>query len=146
MIKVRSAAVLVEGDEVLLGRHQGHDFLVPIGGSVEFSEDLRQACRREVQEETGLSVLVKELLHVGELLNSGQHVLDTLFYCQLDSKTKDVSKPGDATLLEITWLPLDRLNSVRIEPHEFWDVFRRNPWQELDRLRASPQYVGRYLR
>jgi len=99
-----------------------------------------------VQEETGLSVRVEELLHVGELLSAGSHALDTLFYCQLEGTKKDVTEPGDASLLEITWLSLDRLDSVRLEPREFWDVFRRDPWLELDRLPASPQYVGRYER
>lgn len=146
VIKVRSAAVLIQDEKLLLGRHRGHDFFAPIGGSVEFGEDLRQACRREVKEETGLRVVVKEMLHLGEFLSAGQHALDALFYCELASSTKGVTRPGDASLLEITWLPLARLSATRVEPHEFWEVLRGDPGRELGRLRRSPQYVGPYRR
>ena len=60
--RIRAAAIVVEGDSMLLVKHQGHGpedgymWWVPPGGGVEGEESLVECARRETLEETGLSV------------------------------------------------------------------------------------------
>ena len=60
--RIRAAAIVVQGDSVLLVQHQHNDlqggrpWWVPPGGGVEGEESLMDCAQREVLEETGLSV------------------------------------------------------------------------------------------
>lgn len=68
MLQVRVAGVLVEGGRILLVRQRvsaAREWSLP-GGRVESGESLEEAMRREMEEETGLSVSVKRLLYLAE--------------------------------------------------------------------------------
>lgn len=45
------------------------------GGKVGPGEPLRDAARREVAEETGLDVVVEEVIWVGEVIEDGYHIV-----------------------------------------------------------------------
>ncbi len=62
-----SAGVLVElDDRILLVRYGQHDFWVAPGGGARGTESLRETARREVREETGLDIEVRELMYIEE--------------------------------------------------------------------------------
>lgn len=60
------AVLVTDGTRVLLGKRSGEPaaglWATP-SGYVEFDEDLIEAARREVQEETGLSVTIDAIIH-----------------------------------------------------------------------------------
>ena len=75
--RIRAAAIVVEGDSMLLVKHQGHGpedgyvWWVPPGGGVEGEESLEECARRETLEETGLSVELGNIVYVREFLEPG---------------------------------------------------------------------------
>jgi ADP-ribose pyrophosphatase YjhB (NUDIX family) len=80
---VRVCGVLVENDAILLVRHKGMGELgelwIPPGGGVEFGSSLEQNLKREINEETGLNVIVKDFLVGHEYLDPPFHAIELFF-------------------------------------------------------------------
>jgi 8-oxo-dGTP diphosphatase len=65
-MRVRSAAVVIRGESLLVidRLKDGRNYWVLPGGGVEEAESLREACRRELLEETRLEAIIGDLLDV----------------------------------------------------------------------------------
>lgn len=94
-------AVVVKDGKILVVNGDGAgDFWCLPGGRVDYGEDLRSAVKREVYEETGLTVEVGRALTVGEFWHEAKefHVVNVFFACEvvageLDEAWHDVGGP-----------------------------------------------------
>ena len=83
--RIRAAAIVVEGDSMLLVKHQGHGpedgyvWWVPPGGGVEGEESLEECARRETLEETGLSVELGNIAYIREFIEPEYHHCEIFF-------------------------------------------------------------------
>ena len=83
--RIRAAAIVVQGDSMLLVKHQGHGiedgyvWWVPPGGGVEGEESLEECARRETLEETGLSLELGNIVYVREFLEPDYHHCEIFF-------------------------------------------------------------------
>ena len=123
---------MVENDRVLLLLDERGEWDLP-GGRPEAMEDHRAALRREVREETGLSVEVGEPLqeHLFEVVPR-RFVRILPFACRL---------VGCATLalsrehLEARWLPVEQLANI-VAGRRLPDCYRAAIRQVIDQPRS----------
>jgi len=101
------------GRWLLLRRREGPERWDPPGGRVERSEDLEQAVKREVREETGLEVQVAGPCYAYLTFYKGERLLAVSMACRLDAGGPD---PDD----------------VRVEPEfDSWAWRTTAEWADL---------------
>lgn len=108
-------AVIVRGDEVLLGRRSDNSRLTPITGIVDPHEEPADAARREAAEEAGVRIRVERLAWVHQIprivyANGDQaDYLDLTFRC---SWIEGEPYPVDGEMTEVGWYALSDLADV----------------------------------
>ena len=105
-------AVIVRGDEVLLGRRSDEGALTPITGIVDPGEEPADAARREALEEAGVHIRVDRLAWVHQIPRityaNGDEAdyLDLTFRC---TWLEGEPYPADGEMSEVAWHRLDEL-------------------------------------
>ncbi|MDE2037796.1 MAG: NUDIX domain-containing protein [Patescibacteria group bacterium] len=83
-----------------------------VGGKVEHSdpakETLEEAVKREVLEETGLSVRPVDYVQSTSFVSKlGNHIVDVVFLCEADEGKETLHAPDELT--ELRWMTLDEI-------------------------------------
>lgn len=124
-LRVRVCGVLIQNDEILLAQIHSPitDTLVwmPPGGGLTFGESMKGCLKREFKEETNLSVEVRELVHVNELLRKSYHAVECFFDVKKISGTEKVGKDPELSwdrqlLHDLQWIPIDKLPELDFAP------------------------------
>jgi len=108
-------AVIVRGDEVLLGRRSDNGALTPITGIVDPHEEPADAAQREALEEAGVRIRVDSLAWVHQIprvtYENGDRTdyLDLTFRC---TWLEGEPYPADGEMLDVGWYPLADLTGV----------------------------------
>lgn len=87
MVKIRVTAILIKEGKILILEQNvdnQRSWSLP-GGGLEEGESLEQALRREMQEETGLDVSLRELLYICDYIKYGSHVVHITFAVDTNS-------------------------------------------------------------
>lgn len=133
-VRVRVGGVLVRAGAVLLAAHRGllpsgAVFWSPPGGGWAFGEGLKDALRREFQEETGLAVQVGRQLHLHEFRTRELQALEIFFEVLADDPAAAPRLGHDpehaATgqlLVELAWLTPRQL--LALPPAQLHPVLR----------------------
>ena len=116
--RTRVAVVLVQGDCVLLIRHQKKDatyWLLP-GGGLDYGESISECAAREILEETGLVIEVRNMLYLSEAIapDKSRHILNITVLGRVVGGT--LAKADEAILAELAWVPLEDLGKVTLYP------------------------------
>lgn len=108
-------AVIVRGDEVLLGRRSDSGRLTPITGIVDPGEEPADAAAREAEEEAGVRIDVDRLTWVHQIprvtYDNGDQsdYLDLVFACTWVSGEPE---PVDGEMTEVGWFPIDGVDTL----------------------------------
>ncbi|ATG55683.1 hypothetical protein CFK41_13555 [Brachybacterium ginsengisoli] len=115
----RSAAVVIEDGRLLvIGRRKdGREYAVLPGGGIEDGETEREACLRELREETGLEgVVVEELV----TLSPGA---DSATYFRVRAQVEDLvlggpelDRSSDANVYSPQWVPVEDVEGIGLVP------------------------------
>ena len=149
--RIRAAAIVVEGDSVLLVKHQ-HDELqgglswwVPPGGGVEGDESLMECAQRETLEETGLSVELGRIAYVRDFVEPDCHHCEVFFVATSHAGTPMVgTNPGtgifdvDHVIKDARFVPRGEMAEMTIYPEEIKTTF----WDDLAYKFSGTRYLG----
>ena len=108
-------AVIVRGDDLLLGRRSDNGRLTPVTGIVDPGEEPADAAVREAAEEAGVRIRVERLAWVHQIprvtyANGDQSdYLDLTFACAwIDGDPH----PVDGEMTEVGWHPIAQLDRI----------------------------------
>jgi ADP-ribose pyrophosphatase YjhB (NUDIX family) len=149
-IRTSAKAVVLHDDHVLLMRAKWDDqecYFLP-GGGQHPGENLSDAVRREVDEETGLTVSVDRLLWLREYIGANHdhpvqeaktHRIETIFLCTATSDPHQLGGHAqDDVQTGLEWVPLHKIESLNLLPHAI-----RQPIAALTKPLPTPDaYLG----
>ncbi|MGW3928673.1 NUDIX domain-containing protein [Streptomyces microflavus] len=149
IIRNSAKAVVLHAGRVLVQRAswEGNDcFFLPGGGQIP-GEPLEATARREVHEETGLTVRVVRLLWVREYIGANHenaiteaatHRVEMIFQCE------PLGEPGplgghaeDALQTGLEWVELEKVPGLNLLPHAL-----RQPIAALAEAAPETSYLG----
>jgi 8-oxo-dGTP pyrophosphatase MutT (NUDIX family) len=108
-------AVVIRGDEVLLGRRSDNGALTPVTGIVDPGEEPADAACREALEEADVVVRADRLAWVHQIPRITYDNGDQSDYLDLTFRCTWVSGepfPADGEMTEVGWYPLEGLADV----------------------------------
>ena len=117
-----AAAVILRGDEVLLvrrGRAPREGIWTFAGGAIELGETAREACAREVLEETALTIHVGKIVEVVDIREADAagwryHYTIMDFLASVTPSSRPPVAATDAA--EVEWAPLNALERYNLDP------------------------------
>ena len=149
--RIRAAAIVVEGDSVLLVQHQhddlqdGRSWWVPPGGGVEDDESLVECAQRETLEETGMSVEIGRIAYVREFVEPGYHHCEVFFVATSYLGTPIVGSNSETDNFDVVHLikdarfvRRDEMAGMTIYPEEI----KTTLWDDLANGFSGTRYLG----
>jgi 8-oxo-dGTP diphosphatase len=119
MIKIRAAVIIEKNGEILLAKHKkkNNEYWVIPGGTLEEGETLEEAAIREIQEESGYTVKIHNLVFVSEVIkpSGSKHIIDFFFRGSIISGV--LKKGPDHFLSDIRFLPINNIDKITFYPH-----------------------------
>lgn len=111
-VQVGLGIIILKGDKILLGKRiDGHnkDTWQSTGGHLEFGESFEDGARREILEETGLTVKnIKQIVATNDIfIKEGKHYVTIFMACEYQGGIPTAREPDRCS--EWRWFDRDKL-------------------------------------
>ena len=140
VVRNAAKALIIKDDKMLaikISDGKEEWYIMP-GGGQDAEELLPDAACREVAEEMGLKVEVKDLVFVIEGLHGESfHRVDLVFLCEYKGKMEDAVLQGDTNQVGYDWLDIKALNTTPLYPSKL-----RRQIMNLFEGKAHQVYLG----
>ncbi|HNE04578.1 MAG TPA: NUDIX hydrolase [Anaerolineales bacterium] len=150
--RIRVASIITNNDKILLVKHvhpkTGYAWWVPPGGGVEESDtSIFDCAKREVFEETNLTVEVSRILYIREFFDKENQRLNMEFFVLADKYSGESglenlrSSNGldELYIKDVKWLSREEIQNIVVFPEILKDQF----WDEHAMNFPSIKYLGR---
>lgn len=146
-LRLRVCGLCRNGDRLLMVCHRGvgktGTFWCPPGGGAQFGETAPDALKREFKEETGLVVIVDNLLFINEFLEPPLHALELFFLVEAIDGTvqagADPEMEADKQIIaDLRWMTFDEIKAC--PPGDVHSLFSR--CQSLDDVYQLSGYLN----
>lgn len=142
--RIRVAAIIVQEDGILLVRHEkeGQSYWLLPGGGVDYGETAAEALVRELKEEAGLDIRVRDLVLVNDSIppDKHRHILNLCFMA--DAIGGVLALGQDRRVAEAAFVPVRELAALTLYP----DVREELVRGIRDGFGATPAYLGNLWR
>jgi len=118
---VRAAGILIEDDKILIVKQdvtETRHWALP-GGKLEFGETIEHCMIREMKEETGLDIAVKELLYITDRLHQSDHIVHIMLLVERIGGQLRLGKElekGTEKITELAMVPVNQLSDYGFPP------------------------------
>ena len=140
-MKIRPSIVLIREQKIMFLRYNyaGNDLYQFPGGNMEEVETLEQTLARELNEEVGLTVDIKNLLLTAQVINTQkkQATLHCLFLGESSQGAVPLLNKAESSAHEVVWMDIDKLDQLNLYPSvgkEIKEILQKNT--------STPQYLG----
>ncbi len=98
--------------------YNGHSVYNFPGGNRENGEPIKETLEREMVEELGITIKVKELILIGEVISKEQKpdVLHCIFNCEIIENEPIINK-NETSAIDIAWIELEEITSLNLYPN-----------------------------
>ncbi|OGI21653.1 MAG: pyrophosphatase [Candidatus Moranbacteria bacterium RIFCSPLOWO2_02_FULL_48_19] len=150
--RIRVATIITDNDKILLVKHvhpeTKYEWWVPPGGGVEESDNsLFDCAKREVFEETNLTVEVSRIVYIREFLDKENQKLNIELFVLADSYHGDIGIENiygngldEQYIKDVRWLSKEDLQGMIVFPEILKDEF----WDDQAMNFPSTKYLGRH--
>lgn len=121
-MRVSARAIVIHDNKLLLNKCGDGVYYNFPGGGIEKHESAKMAVVREVMEETGLSVTVREFVFTLDAAHAYSH-FSLFFRCDLTSGDElhepaipDINPDDPSLLIRAEWVPIDKLDGLNVLP------------------------------
>jgi len=123
--RIRVNGLLIRDDALLLVKMVSpvsrEHIWIPPGGGLDYGERMSDCLEREFREETGITVFVKDLYLVNELLEPPYHAIEFYFWVDDDGGSPVLGKDPehgehDQILEEVKFIPFSELPEINLAP------------------------------
>ena len=139
---ISAAGIVVENAKVLMAHHvePGYDFWTLPGGSLEGDESVFECVRREMAEETGLSVEPDKIVYIQEFVEPDYHFCKFFILCgaQTGNLTIDHKPEGEDDLVGVRFLSRAEIRELEVYPEVLYDEF----WDDQKEGFPETKYLG----
>jgi 8-oxo-dGTP diphosphatase len=105
------AIVVSEGRLLVVKDKFSKGYKLP-GGHIDKNESIKEAVKREVDEETGITIEFESIMNIGHFKNGQFGESNLYFVCTAKPLTKKISINDSSEIVEARWLNIDEfLNS-----------------------------------
>lgn len=117
---IRVAAFIAQDESLLMVRQakDGRDYWLLPGGNLETGESLEEGLKRELMEECGVRVAVKEPLLLIESIDpeGSRHIVHITFRAELQEPLRADHADVEGDILETRYISGDELSDLDIRP------------------------------